>query len=407
MTRNTSSDPLDRLGYLGLWTFVFLIPWSDSVPLVGGFVIDRYIGLLTFGLAFLRIVITGRSRKLSPVHWSLLALVAWSALSFLWTMDVNSTATRSLTYVQLMAAVWLIWEMSPSQERVAGLITAYVVGTCIAAGQTLYNYGIGRSARQVSLEANEKSVNKNRFTVDGLNENDLGLILAISLPLTLYLLTRRKTPLAMALCMAQIGAAIAAILLTGSRGAVIAGAAGMVMLPLIFNRLAYWQRVVCVSAAMLAVAYAGILIPSATWARFADLTTQVTTGDLTHRTVVWAAGLDVFRDHALLGVGSGAYGPAVVKAIDIPYVAHNTFISVLVELGVVGCGLLAAVLAMLFYFAMRMPYLERCLWLSVLLAWGVGVSALTWEYRKPTWLIFGLLAAHAYARVTQPAWRRA
>jgi len=25
-------------------------------------------------------------------------------------------------------------------------------------------------------------------------------------------------------------------------------------------------------------------------------------------------------------------------------------------------------------------------------------GALTWEYRKPTWLLFGLLAAHAYSR---------
>jgi hypothetical protein len=32
------------------------------------------------------------------------------------------------------------------------------------------------------------------------------------------------------------------------------------------------------------------------------------------------------------------------------------------------------------------------------LTWTIGVSALTWEYRKPTWLLFGLLAAHVYSR---------
>jgi len=34
----------------------------------------------------------------------------------------------------------------------------------------------------------------------------------------------------------------------------------------------------------------------------------------------------------------------------------------------------------------------------MLATWCVGVSAGTWEYRKPTWLLFSLIAAHAYAR---------
>jgi hypothetical protein len=45
-----------------------------------------------------------------------------------------------------------------------------------------------------------------------------------------------------------------------------------------------------------------------------------------------------------------------------------------------------------------MRYIERCLWISLLLTWMIGVSALTWEYRKPTWLLFSLLAAHVYSR---------
>jgi O-antigen ligase len=84
--------------------------------------------------------------------------------------------------------------------------------------------------------------------------------------------------------------------------------------------------------------------------------------------------------------------------VDIAYPAHNTFLSVLVELGIVGALLLFALLASVLCSALRAGYLERCLWITLLLTWTVGVSALTWEYRKPTWLLFGLAAAHAYAR---------
>ena len=84
--------------------------------------------------------------------------------------------------------------------------------------------------------------------------------------------------------------------------------------------------------------------------------------------------------------------------VDAPLVAHNTFLSVLVELGVGGALLLAGLLGCLFYCASRMRYMERCLWIILLLTWAIGGSTLTWEYHKPTWLLFALLAAHAYSR---------
>ena len=55
-------------------------------------------------------------------------------------------------------------------------------------------------------------------------------------------------------------------------------------------------------------------------------------------------------------------------------------------------------MASLYYAALRMRGLETRLWVTVLLTWTVGVMALTWEYRKPTWIMFGLLVAHAYSR---------
>jgi hypothetical protein len=46
---------------------------------------------------------------------------------------------------------------------------------------------------------------------------------------------------------------------------------------------------------------------------------------------------------------------------------------------------------------------RRVCWLQLVAAVGAILltgsrGALTWEYRKPTWLLFGLLAAHAYSR---------
>ena len=282
---------------------------------------------------------------------------------------------------------------------------------------TIRNFVLGRTASQLAAETGMNVWEESRYSISGLNANDLGLMIALSIPILVYLLASRKGWWVKALCWGQLVAGFTAILLTASRGSLVAAVVGLGMLPLTMSRLPRWQKFGSLVACTGLLACAAYLVPAASWTRILQLGTQLSEGTLTNRTTLWTAGLEAFRDHAFLGVGSGAYGVTIVKAANFSYVmgsasngvAHNTFVSVLVELGVVGALLAFAFLAGLFYCSFRMRYLERCLWITLLLTWSVGVSALTWEYRKPTWLLFGLLAAHAYSRWgagrAQPAFR--
>jgi O-antigen ligase len=107
--------------------------------------------------------------------------------------------------------------------------------------------------------------------------------------------------------------------------------------------------------------------------------------------------LKVLKQHPILGVGSGAYPKAVEPWLGVPkvagfqYVAHNTFLSVLVECGLVGFAIFALLLATLLLYIWTMQSLERFLWLVVSASWAVGVLTLTWEHYKPTWLIMAMI----------------
>jgi len=291
-----------------------------------------------------------------------------------------------------------VWELISSQELVRGLLQSYVIGALVASVMTLYNFATGQTAAQLAAAEGIERWETSRYSVSGVNENDLGVILALSVPIVFYLLVSQKSALMKLSCWLQLVAGFTAIFLTASRGALVAAIIGLAMFPLIVLRLRRRQKLVSLAACAGLIACAVYLVPSTSWERIAEFTSEISGGTLTHRTLLWAAGLSVFRDHPFLGVGAGAYGLSILRMVDIPFVAHNTFLSVLVELGVGGALLLLGLLGCLFYCAFRMRYLERCLWVTLLLTWMAGVSALTWEHRKPTWLLFGLLAAHAYSR---------
>jgi O-antigen ligase len=140
-------------------------------------------------------------------------------------------------------------------------------------------------------------------------------------------------------------------------------------------------------------------------------------GTLTGRTVIWKAGWQIFREHPFLGIGSNAFRLIVSRVLEEPIrlddpdspapPAHNTFLSVLVEQGVIGFAIFCTMLAVLGFSLMAMPPFPQKLWVVVLAVWAVGVSSLTWEMRKPTWFFFGLLIAQCGSMLHQQEASRA
>jgi len=399
-TLSPSSAPaaaLERIAYIGLCAFLFSLPWEEA-PQLNGFALSRWLGMATFAIAVLQLAVKHERRSFSIIHYLMASFVALSAVSIVWSADPESTLTRIGTYSQLLIAVWLIWEMAADEARVLGLMRAYLLGIFVASMLTLYNFASGTTAAQLEAARGVERWEEGRYSIMGVNENDLGLMLAMAVPLIIYLVIRVRSNVMRMFLWIQLVACIAAILLTGSRGALISAAIASAMLPLSFRFLPASQKFAAALACAGAAACAIFFVPAGTWGRLLLFSTELTQGTLTHRTLIWSAGLAAFREHPFLGIGSGAYAATVLKVVNVSYVAHNTFLSVLVELGVLGALLVLGFIASLYYTAFRMRGLDRRLWVTVLLTWTVGVMALTWEYRKPTWIMFGLLVAHAYSR---------
>jgi len=382
---------MDRLAFGLLWAFMLAVPWEGNT-LIGGLAITRWLGMLAVAAAVLRSSVKGSVRKPSVLHGWMAAFVVWASLSLAWTRDTDMTISRTGSYLQLALMVWLIWELAITEERWRALLYAYCLGAGVSSINAIRNLVLGITS---GSDDAQKLAEYGRYAPSGFDQNEFALVLALSVPMAFYLLTRRQSFLAAMACWAQLLLGIVAILLTGSRAGLVSLSAALTITPFALPLFRGWKRRICWVAIPCIAVCAIFIVPANTWERLLTTGSEIAGGSLAYRRIIWAAGLNVFRQHPLIGVGAGAFASSVAGAIDINYVAHNSFLSVLVELGVVGALILLALLTSMLYLAARMGGLDRWLWIVLLLTWAAGVSSLTWEYRKATWFLFGMIAAEA------------
>jgi len=315
--------------------------------------------------------------------------VVLAAVSYLWSLYPEGTQEQAFTYLQLFAMVWLIWELSSRAQQQIRLMQAYVLGTFISGIDTVYKF----------LSHQESAYQ--RYAGANLNANDLGLIMALSIPVSYYLLIQTKGWMAWVYRL-QLVLAGTTILLTASRGATLATLVALPIVPLTQARLTSRQRIALLLTVSFFVCGALLFVPATSWERLSTTPNELTHGTYTGRTVIWRAGWEIFRAHPFFGIGANAFRLVVCRVLAEPIrldehdpaqPAHNTFLSVLVEQGVIGFAVFCALLGVLALSLRALPPFPQRMWIVCMAVWIVGVSSLTWEIQKSTWFFFGLLMA--------------
>jgi len=363
------------------------MPWEEEFVVVQGTSLSLAIGVVAFAMGLCATMASWRVRKIHPAHYLLGGLVMWIVSSYLWSRSLDATIVKARSSVQLLLMTWLIWEFAPTRKRLQALLAAYVLGSYVSAVSVLYAF--------VTNSGSNLGIVEGRYTAAGFDENELGVTLALAVVMSGYLLALDQGY--RFLWLIHIPVAVLAICLTGSRGAFITTCIAIAIVPCSFASFTTRVKWMVVLGIIILCSAAIIVIPHGSWDRIGTIHNEVAEGTLTNRTRIWAAGLEVYREHPLLGVGSGAFGDSVYSRLDIPYVAHNSYLSILVELGTVGATLFAAVLGTLMYLITTLSRLQRRAWFVLLATWCVAVSSLTWEHRKPTWFLFGLLISESAA----------
>src|SRR5580704_15442871 len=244
---------LTSTAFAFLVLFVFAVPLENALVLPGVGTFGRLVGLAAFAVGLFAVIEKGHLRSPLPVHLVMLAFVIWASLTYFWTVSPDDTVEEVLSYVQFLAMVWLIWELAPLPRQRVNLMQAYLLGTGVSAIGALLHVGAAAAG--------------GRNATFNMNPNDIGLRLALGIPMALYLATSEKPDFRVWLYRLHVVLAVSALLMTGSRGALIALCGGLLIIPLTFRKWTLRQKVVMGVVVVAAVFTAIAMVPASTWER--------------------------------------------------------------------------------------------------------------------------------------------
>ena len=373
---------------------IFVIPLENSIVLPGFGTIARSIGLLATGAWVIELFRSGRLRRLNLFHVSVLLFVGWNLLSFFWSIDPERSYDRIVTYMQLFVMVLLIWDLYPNLSALRRGLQAFVFG-CLGAVLSVFG---------ALAAGNAEGINE-RYSASGFDQNFIGTILAIGISLAWFLTQDdggprgRYGPLVRIVNVLYIPAAVAAVLLTGSRTASLALIPGAIYIARTLLRNRSWRAVLAIAAVGAALLFLLPALPDAPLERVLGTGDAISQGDFGGRISRWRDGWALFKERPLLGVGSGAFGAASSQGDGV---AHNVFLGILDEIGIVGFALFSAVLINVTRSAIRQPVSRSWLWLAILASWLIAAASLSIELKKLTWLLFTVVTVGAHIEDERP-----
>ena len=379
------------LALFSIWILIFTIPWENMIMVPGIGTVSRTVGFPVLAIAVLATLYSQKIR-VHFIHGLMLVFWIWTSFTYFWTVDTELTEIIIFSFAQILVMVWLVFQWAQRLEDVNRLLTAYVLGCCVSIGATFYSYTMN------------VMVVYQRYAASGFDANDLAVTLALGIPVAWYLSLGAQKQTTMWLYRLYLPAAMFAIFLTASRAGFLVALVGLSYVLWTYRDLSANNKALFPFFGMVALFIVAPYIPLESLERIQTIGNAVSTGDLNSRTIIWQAGLDGFLnntyggDRILWGVGAGAYLPAIAPFLGGDgQVAHNVYLSILVEQGVIGLLLFFAVLGKSWLDTLQMPRRERLLWQVTMLIWAIAAMSLTWEYRKATWLIIALLIAHSAA----------
>ena len=334
-----------------------------------------------------------------------LLIAAWAGASVLWARDPGAAFSSAFRLAQMLFLVFLVFSAIAERRDLRLFAWAFIAGAVLTSALGLSGL-VGDGPDAVGAAS--------RFGGAFGNPNNLAAVVLPALALVGFQFFAARRPFERLLLAGSGAFLVLTLFLTQSRG----GLVGFGVMSIVAVAIAtpFRARVLVLVLAVLVTGMAYFTIVASPTEE--HRVTSFSAADSTGRADLWNVALQVTRDHPLAGIGMGNFTTVApeylqrnldVRRSDLflrenATEVHNTYLTVLAELGVVGLLLFLAFLGAVLGIALRSARtlasvrdVETDLLARSLIVGAAGMLAAYFffsaEFEKQLWLILGSLVA--------------
>jgi len=138
------------------------------------------------------------------------------------------------------------------------------------------------------------------------------------------------------------------------------------------------------------------LAPKASVERLFSIGKAVASGDLNYRQVIWQHTLSAWQENPILGGGTGSLG-YLLNSYHVNYEwAHNAYLQILVENGLIGLVIYLLMTGSLLYYALKCRIETKFFLLTLWFTIFVSQLTLHSQNLKEVWFVWSIIGAHGY-----------
>lgn len=322
------------LAFAGLPPVLFALLGSNPFP--PGGVSQLLAGWIALAVAF--VVVRQVDAPPLAVVFSVplvatVALTAWMAVRLAASPAPDYGGQKLQLFIAGNVAFLIGGLVAGWRPRHLRLLVILVFAVSLAGGAVL-GYKFLTGAAQTALP--------DRFSIsEAENPISLGRDSASGLLIGIYLLLTVRSNFLRAMVMAAIPVLAIALVAAGSRGPVAGAVGGLGVLAAfaVTTRSARRRLLVVAAAALGSILVVPLIVPSAAVSRSLEIFSASGGGLSSNgRTGLWGQAVDAFTHNPFFGIGTGGFSAIQVAEL----YPHNLFLEAAAELGVVGLGLVAA-----------------------------------------------------------------
>jgi O-antigen ligase len=318
---------------VALWVPLVFLQGIPATNMAG-----KAAGLLIAG-AWLGEIASNRARVTAAArrHRRHLAVIAavlvWFSISLAWTENTSAALADLWHWYALALLFVIVITVAVTRRAVTWMLSAFVGGAVVSVCLGIADGSLTSAAEGAA-----------RLEGAAGDPNFLAASLVAAAVLAGTLLVLAKSPISKAFLVVALGVLVVGLVTSASRGGALAGAVALAAAFVLFKRRRL--QVAAVTTVVLAVAGLTFVNAPAAWDRVTSFDNDNGRSDL------WTVGWRMGEEHPILGVGlnnfreqSASYvrQPGTLEhvqlIVDRPSFAHNTYLQLFAEEGIVGLAL--------------------------------------------------------------------